>query len=206
MQSRSTGSSPTFSQALVPLKPHLNRAGRVRVRRSRSTGPSPTSLGRAGPPPLPGAVAGPRLGGRPVGAGRAPTARGGSLSARLPQPAVLKPPGLTSVPVRRSSRRRPTSPLRRPPGCGPPTPTPTRTQPPPEWGMSDAGPPGLGSALLYGWPDEGAAFGYIKTKRHLAHNSKRRCLKIPACSGLDWATNLSLRSTAQWSRSYTAQW
>ena len=54
------------------------------------------------------------------------TARSGSLSTRLPHPADLGPSGLTSVPVRRRSRRLPPRPLRRPPLLRPRPPNPRK--------------------------------------------------------------------------------
>ena len=51
------------------------------------------------------------------------TARSGSLM-RLPHPSALRPSGLTSVPVRRRSRRRPPRPFRRPPRLWPRPPNP----------------------------------------------------------------------------------
>jgi len=56
-----------------------------------------------------------------------------------------------------------------PPLPADPPPGPTRPDPPPGWAVvAVAGPPGLGSAILYWWPDEGWQLGHVRRRSRKA--------------------------------------
>ena len=105
------------------------------------------------------------------------TARSGSLSTRLQHPAALGPPGLTSVPVRRRSRRRPPLPLCSLPCFGPAPLAPARM------GCGGSGPSGprLHSPLLVAGTRAGSSGASCAAASGPRSHTHRRCLYSPDC-------------------------